>query len=212
MLNALIRLLESLQQTLNELGGWSILAFAGIFFAVQLFMIPGAPLGIAAGFFFGFGKGWLALSLGCLLGATINFWIARSLARQWVQRKFGANEKFRVIDRAVEREGWKIVALLRFVPIPFGFANYSYGLTSIHFVPYIVATFAAIQPANCLLLWIGSTSQGELVEVLGKGRTRHPLEYVLLIAAFVAAFFALRFITKIAKTAVARGGEHPGQD
>lgn len=207
MLNALIRLLESFQHTLSQMGGWSVLAFAGVFFVVQLLMIPGAPLGIAAGFFFGFGKGWLALTLGCTLGATINFWIARSVARNWVQRKFGANEKFRLIDRAVEREGWKIVALLRFVPIPFGLANYSYGLTSIHFVPYIVATLVAIQPANCLLLWIGDTSQGELANVLGKGRPRHPLEYALLAVGLIAAIIALRHITKIAHAAVNRGEE-----
>ncbi len=207
MLNALIHFLERLQVTLEQLGGWGILAFAGIFLVVQLVLIPGAPLAIAAGFFFGFGKGLVAVMLGCLLGATVNFWIARSLARGWVQRRFGGNPKFRVIDRAVEREGWKIVTLLRFVPIPFGLSNYSYGLTGIHFVPYLLATFFGVIPANSLLVWIGATSQGELAAVLGKGRARHPLEYVLLVVGFIAAIIVLRHITKIARAAVARGNE-----
>jgi uncharacterized membrane protein YdjX (TVP38/TMEM64 family) len=207
MLSALIRLLENFQQMLDGMGGWAVLAFAVVFVGVQLMMLPGAPLGIAAGFFFGFGKGWLALTLGCMLGATLNFWIARSLARGWVQRKFGENPKFRVIDRAIEREGWKIVALLRFVPIPFGLANYSYGLSPVRYVPYILATFFAIIPANSLLVWIGSESQGELATILGKGRPRHPMEYVLLIAGIVAAILALRHITKIARSTVARTGE-----
>lgn len=211
MLNTLIRLLEWLQVTLLDLGGWAVLAFALVFVAVQVAMLPGAPLAIAAGFFFGFGQGWLALNLGCLLGATLNFWISRKFAREWVLQKFGANPKFRVIDRAVEREGWKIVALLRFVPIPFGLANYSYGLTPVPFLHYILASAVAIQPANCLLLWIGSTTQGELSSVLGQGRPRHPLEYVLLAAGFIAAVLVLRQVTKIARAAVAKGGHEAAQ-
>ncbi len=207
MLNALIHFLERLQLSLEQLGGWAVLAFAGMFLVVQMVMIPVAPFAIASGFFFGFGQGLLALMLGCVLGATVNFWVARRLARGWVQRKFGNNPKFRVIDRAVEREGWKIVALLRFVPIPFGLSNYSYGLTGIHFVPYLVATCLGVIPANSLLVWIGATSQGELAAVLGKGRARHPLEYVLLIVGFIAALIVLRHITKIARAAVARGNE-----
>jgi uncharacterized membrane protein YdjX (TVP38/TMEM64 family) len=205
MLNALIHFLEKLQLSLDQFGGWAVLAFAGIFLVAQLFLVPVAPFAIAAGFFFGFGRGWLAVMLGCLLGATVNFWISRRLARGWVQRKFGANPKFRVIDRAIEREGWRIVVLLRFVPIPFGFANYSYGLTGIHFVPYVLASFCGVIPANSLLVWIGATSQGELANVLGKGRPRHPLEYVLLLVGLIAAILVLRHITKIARAAVARG-------
>jgi uncharacterized membrane protein YdjX (TVP38/TMEM64 family) len=205
MLALLVRFLENLQQFLDQLGGWAVLAFALVFLAVQMLMIPGAPLGLAAGFFFGFGRGWVALMLGCTLGATVNFWIARTLARDWVQRKFGSHEKFQLIDRAIAREGWKIVALLRFVPIPFGLANYSYGLTPVRFVPYILATFFAIIPTNSLFVWIGATSQGELATLLGKGRPRHPLEYVLLVVGIIAAVFALRFVARIAKGAVARG-------
>jgi len=204
MLALLIRFLESLQQFLDQLGGWAVLAFAGVFLVVQMLMIPGAPLGLAAGFFFGFGRGWVALMLGCTLGATVNFWIARTFARDWVQRKFGTHEKFRLIDRAIGQEGWKIVALLRFVPIPFGLANYSYGLTPVRFVPYILATFFAIIPTNTLFVWIGATSQGELATLLGKGRPRHPLEYVFLIIGIIAALFALRLIARIAKNAVSR--------
>jgi uncharacterized membrane protein YdjX (TVP38/TMEM64 family) len=205
MVALLVRILENLQQFLDQLGGWAVVVFALVFLVVQMLMIPGAPLGLAAGFFFGFGQGWVALMLGCTLGAAVNFWIARTFARDWVQRKFGSHEKFQLIDRAIGREGWKIVALLRFVPIPFGFANYSYGLTPIRFVPYILATFFAIIPANTLFVWIGATSQGELATLLGKGRPRHPLEYVMLIVGIIAALFALRFVAKIAKSAVARG-------
>ena len=207
MLQHLIPFLENLRQTATSLGGLGVLVFAGIFVLAQLFMVPVAPLGMAAGLFFGFGKGWLGLYLGCAIGASVNFLIARHFARERVSRWLGHHEKFRLIDEAIGREGWKIVVLLRFVPIPFGLANYCYGLTPVAFWPYLFATSIAIIGPNSLFVWMGASFQGSLDSLLGKGRPHHPMEYVLLGVGIVAAIIALRHIAKVARTAVARGAE-----
>jgi uncharacterized membrane protein YdjX (TVP38/TMEM64 family) len=48
----------------------------------------------------------------------------------WIQRK----PSFVAVDKAVAREGWKIVFLTRLSPLfPFNFQNYAYGLTSVSF-------------------------------------------------------------------------------
>lgn len=203
MIQLLIDFLDRTRHTLLGLEGLGVLAFAGIFVAAQLFMIPVAPLGLAAGFFFGFGKGWLGLMLGCAVGASVNFLISRHLARERVARWLEHHEQFRLIDTAIGREGWRIVALLRFVPIPFGIANYCYGLTPVAFWPYLAATCLAIIPANSLFVWIGSTGQ-DLTSLLGKGRPIHPLEYALLGVGLVAGIIALRHLSKIAHSAVRR--------
>lgn len=202
MLDQIVHYLEMLDHTLKGLGGWGVLAFAGIFVVAQMTMVPVSPLALAAGFFFGFGHGWLALMLGCALGASANYLIASRFARAYVHRKLGGNDKFRLIETAIDRGGWKIVALLRFVPIPFGLANYCYGLTPIRYAPYLIATCLAIIPANSLFVWIGYSSHGELATLLGKGRPRHPLEYVLLVVSIGAALLALRYVAKVAKNAV----------
>lgn len=207
MLQHLIDLLENLQHTVTSLGGLGVLAFAGIVVAAQLLMVPVAPLALAAGLFFGFGMGWLGLYLGCAIGASVNFLIARHFARERVSRWLGHHEKFRLIDEAIGREGWKIVVLLRFVPIPFGLANYCYGLTPVAFWPYLFATCIAIIPANSLFVWLGASFQGSLDALLGKGRPHHPMEYVLVGIGIVAAFIALRHLAQVARTAVARGAE-----
>ena len=204
MVQFLIPFLEHTRQTLLDLHGLGILAFAGIFVAAQFFMIPVAPLGLAAGFFFGFRMGWLGLMLGCAIGASVNFLISRHLARDRVARWLNHHEQFRLIDSAIGREGWKIVALLRFVPIPFGLANYCYGLTPVRFWPYLAATCVAIIPPNSLFVWIGSTGQ-DLASLLGKGRPIHRLEYGLLGVGIVAAIIALRHLSKVARSAVRRG-------
>ncbi len=203
MLEQFVHFLERLQQSIQGWGGFGIFAFAGIFVLAQMLMVPVAPLGLAFGLFFGFAHGWLGLMLGCAIGASINFLISRHLARAAVQRWLGSHPKFRLIDNAVAREGWRIVALLRFVPIPFGLANYCYGLTPVGFWPYLAATCVAIIPPNSLFVWMGSTFHGSLSSLVGKGRPHHPLEYVILGVGVLAAIIALRHVAKIASKAVA---------
>jgi uncharacterized membrane protein YdjX (TVP38/TMEM64 family) len=210
MLEHFVRFLEMLQAWFIQNPSLSVLAFAGVFVLMQLFMIPVAPMGMAAGFFFGFGKGWLALMLGCAFGASVNFFISSHFARAYVHRKLGHHKSVRLIDTAIAREGWKIVALLRFVPIPFGLANYCYGLTPIRWLPYLFATCLAISPANSLFVWMGSTFQGELAMLLGKGRPHHWLEYVIFGVGITAAVLALRYVARVAKNAVEKNGDGQG--
>ena len=203
MLAYLVQLLERLQESIHGMGVLGIFAFAGIFVVAQMFMVPCAPLGMAAGVFFGFGEGSLSLMLGCAVGASVNFLISRHLLRERVARWLNKHEKFRLIDRAVGREGWKIVLLLRFVPIPFGLANYCYGLTPVRFWPYLAATCVAVILPNSLFVWIGTTLQGSLAALHGKGRPIHPMEYALVGVGIIAAVLALRYVAKVAKAAVA---------
>jgi len=187
--------------------GW--LAYVVGIVVLQMFFIPLSPVAIGAGAIFGFRGGLLAITVGTNVGAVVNFLIARYVARKAVTRYLAHHEKFRVIDAAVGREGGKIVALLRLCPLPFGLANYAYGLTAVRFWPYLLATFIAIIPANCFFVWLGATAHEGLAVATGAGRARHPGEYVLLGVGLVAAFCALTYITRVAKSALAKSGSVP---
>ena len=203
MLHQFIHWLESLQSSLIALGWVGLFAFALIFAATQMAaIIPGSPIAMAAGFFFGFGKGWVALTMGCALSAAINFLISRHVARAAFDRKLAGHPKFQLIDSAIGRGGWKIIALLRFVPIPFGIANYAYGITPVTFRSYFGATMLAIIPANTLFVSMGATFQGSLATLFSKERPHSSLEFALPIVGVVAAFFAFRYVSKLASAAV----------
>lgn len=208
MKEQIVQYLVSLQSWLADHPSSSVFAFAGLFLLAQMCMLPVSPMGLAAGLFFGFWKGLGVLMFACAIGATVNFLLVRYFARDFVRRKLAGNDKVRLIELAIAREGWKIVALLRFVPIPFGLANYCYGLTPIPYLPYILASCVAIIPANSLVVWMGSTFNGEITALIG-GRTRHPLEYVFLGVGLLAAIFALKVLAKAARAAVNRGTETP---
>ncbi len=210
MLAQFIHFLETLHSwlELHPLAG--VFAFTGIFVAVQIFMFPVSPLGMATGLFFGFWKGFGVLMFACALGASLNFFLVRWFARDFVRGKLANNKAFQMIDLAIAREGWRMVALMRLVPIPFGLANYCYGLTPIGYLPYLLASCVAIIPANTFFVWMGSTFNGEL-SALVNGRHRHPLEYVFLGVGALAALLVLKIVAKTAKAAVERvpATEHP---
>ena len=202
-MSPILHWLTSSQDYFQQRGWLGVLLFAGGIVLAQMFIAPMSPVALAAGGCFGFGRGWVAITLGTGVGAAVNFLVSRYLARGPFARRLEKNEKFRLIDAAIGREGWKIVMMLRFVPMPFGLANYAYGLTAIRFWPYLLASIVAIVPANTLLVYLGHVAQAGLAAATGGKTPLHPAQYALLAVGILAAFLALRQIAKIARAAVA---------
>ena len=79
----------------------------------------------------------------------------------------------RVVDRAIEEEGWKIVVLLRLNPlIPFNLQNYFFGATKIGFLPYLAATFFGIMPGGAAYIYLGALGK---VAAVGGGTLKTAL-------------------------------------
>jgi uncharacterized membrane protein YdjX (TVP38/TMEM64 family) len=201
--------LASSEQFFQQLGWMGMLLFALAMAIAAIAMAPLSIFAIAAGMIFGGWRGFVAVELGTILSATINFLFARYVARAPIQRRMEQNPKFRAIDTAIGREGWRLVALLRFVPMPFGLMNYLLGLTAIPFWPYLGATAGAICVGNAVFAYLGATAHAGLAAAAGEGRPLHPMETVLMVVGLLAAFTAMLYVTKIARTAVARAGVEP---
>lgn len=123
---------------------------------VVLFL-PGAPLTVGAGLAFGLGVGTAVVSLASTTGAALAFLIARYLLRGRVARWVSDHERLSAVDRAVEHQGWRVVALTRLSPaFPFNLQNYAYGLTGVPFVQYVLASWIAMLPGTLLYVSIGA--------------------------------------------------------
>ena len=121
---------------------------------VTVFFLPTTAMGIAVTLLYG---PWLALPI-CLaglgLGIALSFLTSRYLLRGPIQRRIGDTRLYRRIERQVTREGWKLVFFTRVLPItPFAFLNYAYGLTRIHFTPFLLASVLGVIPNTLILLW-----------------------------------------------------------
>lgn len=139
---------ERLRTWILDFGLWGPIIYILIYSIVPSILIPGTPLTIAGGILFGPVYGSIYTAIGATIGASVAFLIARYLARELIVRLLKKHEKLNILDKEVERQGWKIVAFTRLIPIfPFNLLNYAFGLTSIRFGHYVLASFIFMLPA-----------------------------------------------------------------
>lgn len=142
---------------IRGLGPWAPIAFVLIYATSCVLAVPASILTLGGGFIFGFGWGVTYVLIGALAGAVAAFLVGRHLAREWVARKVEGNPKFKAIDDAIAREGWRIVLLARLAPIfPYAILNYGFALTRVSLSQYTTATAIGIVPAMCAFVYFGS--------------------------------------------------------
>jgi pyruvate/2-oxoglutarate dehydrogenase complex dihydrolipoamide dehydrogenase (E3) component/uncharacterized membrane protein YdjX (TVP38/TMEM64 family) len=115
-------------------------AYFALYLAVAAMALPGAVLlTLAGGAVFGFGWGLLLVSFASSLGATLSFWMARLLLRDWVQARFAT--QLAEINAGVQRAGWLYLLSLRLIPVvPFFLINLTMGLTSLRTGTFYLAS------------------------------------------------------------------------
>src|SRR5678816_1260624 len=129
--------LASYVQSLGAIGPAVVVLFY-IFCTVLL--LPGIAITIASGSLFGLSTGLIVVVLGANLGALCSFLLARGLLRQKVLGWAAANPKFRSLDQAIGKQGFKMVLLTRLSPVfPFVWLNYLLGVTAVRTPAYVVA-------------------------------------------------------------------------
>src|SRR5678815_428728 len=73
--------------------------------------VPGSAITIGSGTLFGLQTGFIVVVLGANLGALCSFLLARSFLRDKVTSWAAGNAKFRSLDQAIGKQGFKMVLL-----------------------------------------------------------------------------------------------------
>jgi len=194
---------ELLKQAIDwvgQLGRWGPIIFIAIYILAAVLFIPGSVLTLGAGAVFGVVWGSIYVSIASTLGATAAFLVGRYLARDAIARKIEGNQRFAAIDKAVAKEGWKIVGLTRLSPVfPFTLLNYAFGLTQVKLRDYVLASWIGMMPGTVMYVYIGSLAQAATGE-----RERTTGEWVLYGVGLLATVVVTVFVTRIAKKALAK--------
>lgn len=197
------------------LGIWGPIVVAGVYILACVLMAPGSVLTVGAGFLFGLVGGTITASVGSTLGACAAFLVGRTVARGWVEQKVVRRPKFKAIDRAVGREGFKIVLLTRLSPIfPFNLLNYAYGLTEVRFWSYALASWLGMLPGTVLFVYIGwslakvGTSLAEVKE----GQSNPAISILFWGVGLVVLFALVFFVTRVARKALDEAVGKTGAD
>lgn len=190
-------------QKIQSFGPLAPLYFMLAYVVACLTFFPGFILTLGAGILFGVVEGTLYVTTGATIGAGCAFLISRYFARDWVLEKFGANEKFRAIDDAVARDGWKVVGLIRLSPaFPFIPLNLLFGLTKVRFSHFLIATWIAMIPVCVMFVYLG-TLIGDIAALGSQPMATGKAKWVVSGVGVVTTAIVTVFVTRLARRALA---------
>ena len=194
--------LQNALQWINSLGAIGGIVFIGIYIIATLAFLPAALLTLGAGVIFGVIWGSIYVFIGATLGAIAAFLGGRYLAQGWVKEKISSYKKFAIIDKAVSKEGLKIVLLVRLSPLfPFNLLNYALGITSVSFQDYLIGSVGMI-PGTIMYVYFGSLV-GDIALIGSKNQPGNIiLHWVIQIMGLIATIAVTVYVTKIAKKAL----------
>lgn len=186
----------------GSLGAWGPLAFIAGYSIAPVIFAPAFLLTLAAGAIFGFVKGVIYVMIGATIGATLAFLTGRYLARHFVERLLRHEPRLAIIDRAVERHGFRLVALLRMSPaVPFVLLNYALGLSRVRLLDYVAACIGML-PVVAMYVYSGKVA-GDLAKLAGGvAPPRGPVYYTSIALGLASTVVVTIVVTRIAKKAI----------
>eukprot|EP01084_Bolivina_argentea_P281002 480700_1 len=170
---------------------------------------PETLITVGGGFVFThtFGTIGIPISIGLVfvgtqLGATQAFLNGRYLMRNCTERLANRYPQFKVIDKIVEQQGFKIVFLLRLTPItPYNAMNYLMGLTAISVTDYMLGTFGIIP--DCIMMCFIGSFLSSILEIEHVSQNLSPREkkavMILSIVGTIVAFGVAVYVAFYAK-------------
>lgn len=188
--------LEQFKAYVQQLGGAGYVLYVLVYAICCVALVPASALTLGAGAIFGFAKGALVVLAGATLGASAAFILARTVLRKRVEQRVAANPKVAAVDRAIAREGTKVMLLMRISGFPpFTWINYALGLTGVSFRSYVMTTFFGMIPGVLAFTWVGAAGAAALAGA-GNG--------VALIVTAVGAIVVSAYVARIATRAIRR--------
>jgi uncharacterized membrane protein YdjX (TVP38/TMEM64 family) len=188
---------KALSQFLDRAGFWAPLVFMLVYTVGVCLFIPGSLLTALGatlfGAYWGFGYVWV----GAMAGATMAFWIGRTLGRDFAASLIG--ERLKRYDEAIERNGFATVLYLRLVYFPFTLMNFGMGLTRVKFRDYLLGTGLGILVGTFIFTFF----IGTIKEVWAGGDWGRLISFRIFfsVGLFIFSLFIPKIIKKIKKEA-----------
>jgi pyruvate/2-oxoglutarate dehydrogenase complex dihydrolipoamide dehydrogenase (E3) component/uncharacterized membrane protein YdjX (TVP38/TMEM64 family) len=189
---------ESYVRSLGAIGP-VVVIFAYVLCTVLF--IPGSAVTIGSGTLFGLKTGFIVVVLGANLGALCSFFLARTFLRDKVAAWAAANPKFRALDQAIGKQGFKMVLLTRLSPVfPFVLLNYFLGLTAVRPGAYVLANLLGMLPAIFLFVYIGAAARDAIAGQMDASADFY--QQVLKYVGLLATLGVVVVVTRIARKAL----------
>ena len=148
---------EVIQTFIQSFGMYAPLMFIVFFTLAPLIFFPDGILALSGGLIFGFAWGSVYIVLGALSGGTLSFYLARLYGTKMHEKL--AHEKLINFHKNIQKHGFVMILMLRFVPIvPFNIISYSAGFSTIRYRDFFFATLFGMLPGVFVYANIGAQS------------------------------------------------------
>lgn len=176
----------------------SFLIFILLFTAVSFPVAWGYMLlMLAAGYLYGYIYGPLVVTFFGAIGIIIAHLTMKHCCRDWILSKF-YNRQIEAFIQVVEgKQGFKIVALSRLTPIPFGLQNGIFSLTNIALFKYSAASAVGLGPTAILNCYMGSTLRS--IEDVLSDESNATTGYIIFAIQIIMTVILLTFVIRKAR-------------
>lgn len=203
--------IQAVLVSIRGLGAAGVVAYFALYIVAALVGLA-TPMTLAGGVIYGIAGGVAVVSPASVTAAAISFLLGRFVLRGAIEKKVASNPKFAAIERAVAKNGFKIVALVRLSPVfPFTLLNYGLGLTAVKLRDFVLASWIGMLPGTLLYVYLGTTI-GDIGAIFAGGVPEAPPEgasflqlhgrTILLVAGLAATVAVTTYVTKIARAAL----------
>ncbi|MGL1936613.1 MAG: VTT domain-containing protein [Fibrobacterales bacterium] len=188
-------LLEQATTFCVSLGVPGMILFTILYTVLCMTLAPGSLITMSASAIYGFGLGYVIVTVGSLGAAAFSFLLGKyfmhSRVEQWMQRY----PRVTHFQHAIEKRGLLIVFLMRLSPLfPFAISNYAFSLTTISFWRYFIISWVGMIPGTLLYVYLGAMGKQMMTQ-----ETMGQYQLGLLIAGALATVAITLIIGSIAK-------------
>ncbi|CAA2938074.1 uncharacterized protein LOC111382143 [Olea europaea var. sylvestris] len=186
----------------HDLGPWGPLVLAVAYIPLTVLAVPASILTLGGGYLFGLPVGFFADSIGAVIGAGAAFLLGRTIGRSFVISKLRDYPQFRAVAVAIQRSGFKIVLLLRLVPLlPFNMLNYLLSVTPVPIGQYMLASWLGMMPITLALVYVGTTLK-DLSDITHGWNEFSKTRWAFIVLGLVVSVVLMICVTRVAKAAL----------
>jgi uncharacterized membrane protein YdjX (TVP38/TMEM64 family) len=152
---------EQIRDWARAAGPWLPLMFF-VAYALGTIALPRTPFTLSAGLLFGPVTGIAIAISATTVSAALAFLLVRAIGRDAIAARL-THPAVAAVNRRLARRGWLAIGSLRLMgPVPFPVVNFCAGVSSIRFVPYLIATAVGVLPGTIAVVVLGDALTGRI--------------------------------------------------
>lgn len=190
----------AIENWMRDQGAWMAVTFSVIFLVAVLLCLPADIFVFIGGTLFGLGWGFLLAAVVEWVAMALQFYLARSLFKTRIESFLAKHARFRAIDNAISRQGFRIAFLLRLGPVPFSPLSYALSVSGISFRTYMLASLGML-PTLFPVVYYGMVAQ-HLTKLATGTENDGWVHYTTMIVSVVVFIFVTAYITRVASKAL----------